>query len=310
MNLKSIPVSIVIISIVFFSFSCSRADRQRDIVPIDQPPGYAPLAEDPSAYELPDLAEAIARFSANISGADRDREAFVEDFWRWIFSEAGVPERMARRVAASALESPAFIMELLEVLTQDPLTFILVDKQHALPSGFIPDNLVPITPGLLRVTRDGMLLRRNALDALYEMAIAAAADGITFTIGSAYRSYAHQVTTHAHWVRVLGREEAERVSARPGHSQHQLGMVVDFAPIDDSFALTPASQWLERNASRFGWSLSYPDGYEEITGYRWESWHYRYVGRPLAAFIDNYFEGIQQFALQFIHVWQAQAGEY
>ena len=286
-------------------FSCSRAERQ----PFEIPAFEAASNEELLSAELPDLAEAIARFSREIAVAEQDREAFVTDFWRWIFAEAGVPDLFARRVAASALESPAFIMELLEVLQQDPLTFFLVDKQHALPSGFEPDDLVPITPGLLRVTRDGMLLRRNALDALYEMAIAAAADGITFTIGSAYRSYAHQTTTHAHWVRVLGREEAERVSARPGPSQHQLGMVVDFAPISDAFAETPASQWLVQNASRFGWSLSYPYNYEEVTGYRWESWHYRYVGRALAAFIDTYFGGIQQYALQFIQTWQKQIGD-
>jgi D-alanyl-D-alanine carboxypeptidase len=81
--------------------------------------------------------------------------------------------------------------------------------------------------------------------------------------------------------------------------------VVDFAPIDDSFAGTAAGRWVLRNAGRFGWSLSFPDGYEEATGYRWESWHYRYVGRDLVYFIDTYFDGIQQYALQFIHAWEA-----
>ena len=294
----------LILLIVFLCFSCSnRGVRQNNIeqnnVPEEQP--YA---------ELPDLAETISRLFRETTGITSDRAAFVEDFWLWIFSEAGVPERIARSVAASALESPAFIMELLTVLQNDPYTFILVDKQHALPLDYEPDDLVPLRAGgAFRVTRDGMTLRRMAAASLQEMAAAAAADGVVLTVGSAYRSAAHQAQTFEHWVRVLGREEAERVSARPGHSQHQLGLVVDFYPINDSFADTPASRWLERNASRFGWSLSYPDGYEHITGYRWESWHYRYVGRDLAAFIDKYFEGIQQFALQFIRVWQNQAGE-
>ena len=96
---------------------------------------------------------------------------------------------------------------------------------------------------------------------------------------------------------------------RSGKSQHQLGLVVDFAPISDSFAETKASEWLLRNASRFGWSLSFPDGYENVTGYRWESWHYRFVGKDLAVFIEKYFENIQQYALQFIHAWQDQATE-
>jgi D-alanyl-D-alanine carboxypeptidase len=110
-------------------------------------------------------------------------------------------------------------------------------------------------------------------------------------------------------VQNYGQEVADRESAQPGKSQHQLGLTLDFSPISDSFAETPAAKWLVQNASRYGWSLSYPDGYEEITGYRWESWHYRYVGKELAAFIDNYFDGIQQYALQFIQAWQAQADE-
>jgi D-alanyl-D-alanine carboxypeptidase len=102
----------------------------------------------------------------------------------------------------------------------------------------------------------------------------------------------------------MGQEEADRESARPGHSQHQTGLVVDFGSIDDSFAETRAGRWIAANASRFGWSVSFPQGYEAVTGYRWESWHYRYVGRDLTAFIDAYFGGIQQYALQFIYEWE------
>jgi D-alanyl-D-alanine carboxypeptidase len=240
--------------------------------------------------------------------ADPDREAFVEDFWRWIFGEAGIPERLARKVAASALESPAFIIELLVVLQQDPYTYRLVDKQHALPLDYEPDDLVPLTGGTYRLGRDGLMLRRIASEAFNEMAAAAAREGVVFTVGSAYRSAAYQAQVYEREVRTYGQETADRQSARPGTSQHQLGLVADFAPIDDAFAKTPASQWLLRNAGRFGFSLSFPDGYEEVTGYRWESWHYRYVGREMTAFIDTYFDGIQQYALQFIHAWQQQSG--
>ena len=255
---------------------------------------------------LPDLAEAIARLSREM--ADPDREAFIEDFWRWIFGEAGIPERFARKVAASALESPAFIMELLEVLQQDPYTYFLVDKQHALSLDYEPGDLVPLTGGSYRLSRDGLMLRGIAAQALREMAAAAAAEGIVLTVGSSYRSAAYQAQVYEREVKTHGQEIADRQSARPGNSQHQLGLALDFSPIDDAFAKTPASQWLLRNAGRYGFSLSYPDGYEEVTGYRWESWHYRYVGRDLTVFTDNYFDGIQQYALQFIRAWQDQAG--
>ena len=300
---------ILLLTIIFF-FSCERRERQNNITPSVEPSIELSAEHEGFAEtELPDLAEAIARFSREINTqGDLDREAFVEGFWRWIGSEADLPERLIRNIAASALESPAFVMELLIVLQQDPFTYRLVDKQHALPFDYEPDDLVPLVAGAYRLSRDGHMLRRIAAEALQEMAEAATADGIVLVVGSAYRSAARQAEIYAWQVRTFGQETAGRQSARPGHSQHQLGMVVDFSPIDDSFTQTPASLWLVRNASRFGWSLSYPENYEEITGYRWESWHYRYVGRDLAAFIDKYFDGIQQFALQFIHTWLAQAG--
>jgi zinc D-Ala-D-Ala carboxypeptidase len=260
--------------------------------------------------ELPDLAEAIAYFSKGepgMTGIDPDRGAYVEDYWRVIFGEAGLPDRLAKNVAASALESPAFVMELLVILQQDPFTYYLVDKQHPLPDGYEPGDLVSLQAGLYRLDQNGLRLRKMAVDALQEMASAAAKDGIAFVIGSTYRSAAYQAQVYERAVNTFGKETADRESAQSGKSQHQLGLTVDFSPIDDAFAATPACKWLKENASRFGWSLSFPDGYEEITGYRWESWHYRFVGKDLTAFIDNYFDGIQQYALQFIHAWQEQA---
>ena len=291
--------ALLIFLAALFLFSCSGKDTKKN----------TPPAGDPAVEELPDLSEAIARLSRETGDIDPDREAFVEDFWRWIFGDAGIPERIARRVSASVLESPAFVMELLELLQYDRYTYYLVDKQHPLPDGYEPEDLVFLRAGTYRISRDGMQLRKIAAEALQEMAAAAARDGITLTVGSAYRSAEYQAQLYERAVRTYGRETADRETAQSGKSQHQLGLIVDFSPIDDAFTETTACDWLLRNASRFGWSLSFPDGYEDVTGYRWESWHYRYVGKDLAAFIDNYFEGIQQYALQFIYAWQKQADE-
>jgi len=240
--------------------------------------------------------------------ADPDREAFVYSYWRWILGEAGIPEEMTRSIIDAVLESPAFIMELLALLQGSYYTFLLVDKQHALPLDYSPDDLVPLTAGgSFRITRNDLSLRRSAAASLEEMAAAAAAEGVTLIAASTYRSAARQAEIFAWQVRTFGQETAERQSARPGHSEHQLGTAVDFYPIHDNFAYTAASRWLTQNAGSFGWTLSYPDGYEHVTGYRFEPWHYRYVGRPLAAFINTYFGGIPQFALQFIKVWQEHA---
>jgi len=296
--MKRVLVSLVI---MLCFFSCAKKGAEGN--------NAVPVTES-REEDLPDLAEAIANFyktGQETVDIDPDRGAYVEDYWRLIFGEAGIPDRLARNVAASALESPDFVMELLVILQQDPFTYYLVDKRHPLPDGYEPDDLVTLQAGLYRLDQSGIRLRKIAADALQEMAAAAAKDEITFAIGSAYRSAAYQAQVYERAVKANGKETADRESAQSGKSQHQLGLTVDFSPIDDAFAATPARKWLLENASRFGWSLSFPDGYEEITGYRWESWHYRFVGKDLSAFIDKYFDGIQQYALQFIYAWQEQA---
>ena len=105
-----IPIILLVIFVVIF---CSNLNKESNI-PVGVVAGDSPGAET----EL-DLAEAITLLSQEIVAHDPDREAFVEDFWRWTFGEAGLPERLARYVAASALESPAFVMELLVVLQYD-----------------------------------------------------------------------------------------------------------------------------------------------------------------------------------------------
>ena len=285
-----VPV-LLLFFVIFFPARCIHGRTQEEIAPVSET----------------STVEIMMTQNSDLQGADPDRVAFVGDYWRWIFIEAGIPDSITRNVIDSVLESPAFLMDLFMVLQQDPYTYILVDKEHSLPIDYEPDDLIPLRAGTFRIARNDLSLRRMALNALEEMVEAAVIDGINFTIGSSYRSGIYQEEVYNRWVTQLGREEADRVSARPGHSQHQLGLVVDFSPIDNSFASTPAARWLADNASRFGWSLSHPQDLEHITGYSWESWHYRYVGKELAEFIDNYFDGIQQYALQFIHVWSADA---
>jgi D-alanyl-D-alanine carboxypeptidase len=225
-----------------------------------------------------------------------------------ILDKAGIPPELAREVSAAALAGPAFILDLLAVLEGDPYLRCLVDKQHPLPPGYEPEDLVELAGPSYRLDRPGLHLRRPAAAALEEMAAAALEEGISLRIASAYRSETYQEEVYERNVREMGKEAADRESAPPGRSQHQLGLALDFGPIDDSFAETPAGRWVAANAGRFGWSLSFPPGCEGITGYRWESWHYRYVGRELHSFIKSYFGGIQQYALAFIHEWAAASG--
>jgi len=196
---------------------------------------------------------------------------------------------------------------ILESILQDDIyLWLLVDKENPLPENYEPFDLVELKNASYMVNRNDMFLRDTAAVSLEEMAAAANAYGITLLASSAYRSYDYQTQVYNRNVAQMGQEAADRESARPGHSQHQLGLVIDFGSITDAFAETAQGVWLAANASRFGWSLSYPEGYEETTGYRWESWHYRYTGIKLAEFIDVYFDGIQQYALRFLQEYDKE----
>ena len=237
--------------------------------------------------------------------ADSSNIVEVKNSVSIIMRNAELPIGLSEKIGAAAVLNSAFFDALRRCLEEDRHLRELVDKRHPLPQGYVAADLVTLTgEGPYKVSRAGLMLRRDAAVSLREMAAAARADGVTLVASSAYRSHDYQVQVYNRIVGEMGQEAADRESARPGHSQHQTGLVVDFGSIDDSFALTRAGRWMAANASRFGWSLSFPDGYEAVTGYRWESWHYRYTGKNLAAFIDAYFDGIQQYALRFIHEWE------
>jgi D-alanyl-D-alanine carboxypeptidase len=217
---------------------------------------------------------------------------------------ADLPEAVAAELAAAAAADPArFDRDLRDALSGDAYLRALVDKRHALPADYEPADLEPLTASGYRLNRSGLALRTPAAQALASMGAAAEKDGVTLLVSSAYRSFEYQRGVYDRIVAQIGQEAADRESARPGHSQHQLGLAADFGSIDDAFAQTEAGRWLAVNAGRFGWSLSYPQSYEAVTGYRWESWHYRYVGPEIVTVADRYFGGIQQYTLAFLSVW-------
>jgi len=279
------------LALLFAHASCSRQGGARAAAGEGPPPGVSPggsviIVGDFQREEAGGDLEFAARLSAAMRAAELPEDLYV-----------GLLEVSAW--------NPAFAGDLGAVLAGPRHLRELVDKQNALPPGFSPPDLVPLGGGgEYRVARAGLALREPAARSLAAMAAAARGDGVALVAASAYRSYDHQAEVHERLARQMGRAAAERVSARPGHSQHQTGLALDFAPIDESFALTPAGRWVGANAARFGWSLSYPDGYEGVTGYAWEPWHFRYLGAELAAFKHRYFRGVQQFALRFLHEWE------
>ena len=120
-----------------------------------------------------------------------------------------------------------------------------------------------------------------------KMQKAAAAEGLNIYIGSGFRSYDYQVKIYNSMVKAYGKEYADRVSARPGHSEHQTGLAFDLNSIDQSFADTKESAWVHAHAHEYGFIIRYPKGKESITGYNYEPWHLRYLGLENAQKVYN-----------------------
>lgn len=168
---------------------------------------------------------------------------------------------------------------------------VLVNKGEGgqLRADYTPRDLLPLHPRNVMPGRTG-LLRASALSAFEHLADdALATEGFDLRVRSAYRGFREQCFTFDYWVEQKGAEHADRFSARPGRSQHQLGTTVDITAeswgwaIEPEVALTPEAAWLAGNAPRFGFALSYPEGAEDLTGYGFEPWHYRYIGVDAAA---------------------------
>ncbi len=193
-----------------------------------------------------------------------------------------------------------FKADLAKVLEEESRFFIIADKNHLLTADYNPGELVSLDDKGIKVNKKGMKLEKVAFEALKKMLDDSAKEGLSLMISSAYRDYKYQVGLYNYYISKYGKEKTDTFSAPPGASQHQLGTVVDFNDVENTFAGTKEELWLTENAWKYGFSLSFPEGYEDVTGYSWESWHFRYVTRAGAQFQKKYFNNIQHYMLLFL----------
>jgi zinc D-Ala-D-Ala carboxypeptidase len=229
-----------------------------------------------------------ARAGAEFALTPRDLAAMIQT----------LPKTVQDRIRA---DTEGFFGLVARVLDEPPDFFLLVDKSHALPADYAPPDLVSPSAYSLDVGRSDILLRKVIMPSAVQMSDAARADGVKLLFSSGYRSWENQRVVYQREVATYGQAAADRESARPGLSQHQLGTAIDFGSITDAFADTRAGKWLAAHAEEYGFSLSYPDGYESLTGYRHESWHYRYITRAGTRLQKEFFDDIQQYLLEFLH---------
>ena len=164
---------------------------------------------------------------------------------------------------------------------------VLVNKNHQLDKNYIPNDLVKLS--LICANEDKFLRQEAALN-FEEMCLEARKQGYKIIAVSSYRSYFYQEELYNYYVRTLGEKKALEASAKPGHSEHQTGLVID---IEGSigkysdFETTEEFIWMKENAYKYGFILRYPKNKKNITGFKYEPWHYRYVGKDVAKIIHE-----------------------
>jgi uncharacterized protein YjdB len=238
---------------------------------------------------------------ANAELFDVYYEAYVEGFgWMpWVMNgESAGTEGLALR-----LEGIRILVQLKGSTapknSENTLGFMaqLVNKNHSVPADYVPGDLVWVN---LPSTRDTQL-RADAAEHLIQLFNGASAQGLTLYCCSGYRSYATQTTLYQSNVEMYGVAGAELVSARPGMSEHQLGLAMDVtsATVDfdlvENFGATAEGQFIRDHAHEYGFIVRYPQGKTNITGYAYEPWHLRYLGVPVATTIHNSGKTMEEF---------------
>ena len=165
---------------------------------------------------------------------------------------------------------------------------ILVNKFYKLSSEYEPEDLKSIN---LSYAYDNNRVREVVNDAFVDMASTAREEGIKLIANSSYRTYTRQEEMYKELYYSKGLTYADNYAARAGHSEHQTGLAIDVFSLDstttEDFDQSEAFKWLSNNAHKYGFILRYPKDKENITGYAYESWHYRYVGVDVATEIYN-----------------------
>ena len=161
---------------------------------------------------------------------------------------------------------------------------LIVNKSYPLPKDYVPSNTYKDATGLNYCSE---CINVDAYEKYKLMKADMASLGMNIWIQSGYRSYSLQESLYNKYVNRDGKLAADTYSARPGYSEHQTGLAFDLNSISDEFQDTSEGKWVNENAWRYGFILRYPKSKESITGYKYESWHLRYVGEDLAAKLYN-----------------------
>ena len=163
--------------------------------------------------------------------------------------------------------------------------YLIANKTYFLPEDYYPLDTYKSAKGKTQTCND--CINNTVWKAWQDMKAAAKKDGISLWIQSGYRSYVVQQSLYTRYVNRDGQTKADTYSARPGSSEHQTGLCFDINNPSSSFNGTKEAKWIDKNAYKYGFIIRYPEGKMDITGYKYESWHVRYVGTDLSNKLYN-----------------------
>ncbi|MDD3453088.1 MAG: M15 family metallopeptidase [Bacilli bacterium] len=162
---------------------------------------------------------------------------------------------------------------------------VLVNKENKLSKNFIPSELFKLP---IDVSYENKFLKKEAAINFIKLSRYAKKKNFYIVAVSTYRDYKYQKKLYEKYVLNKGQTYADLCSARPGHSEHQTGLAVDVMGSNydyNKFNQTKEFKWMKKNAYKYGFILRYPKNKEYITGFKYEPWHYRYVGKILAKYL-------------------------
>lgn len=196
--------------------------------------------------------------------------------------------------AASSHKKATFNKKQFSLEDSSSLWIIANKKRPLEPQDYKPSDLVaPDVPLRLSASYEEMQMRAEAATAIEQMFADARTAGLDLMVSSAFRSYSYQRTLYNGYVKSQGKAVADTQSARPGYSEHQTGWAVDIGAtshecqIEQCFGTMPEGQWAAANAYKYGFVIRYPRDKQATTGYIYEPWHLRYIGKALAQEIHN-----------------------
>ena len=201
-------------------------------------------------------------------------------------SEVLLASAEKRKLEYEDMESDYKEIERLENILNNEY-FILINKDNKLSEDYVPNNLKKSEAKFLDYVQDNNL-ENNTADAVKKMFDAAMEDGISLVGVSGYRSYSVQKGLYDTRMEKNGEEKTRAYTAEPGASEHQSGLAIDilcdeYQTLDEGFENTDAFRWLKENCYKYGFILRYLKGKEDITGYNYEPWHFRYIGNEEVA---------------------------